>query len=80
MRCFKTQIILAQLRQHYSLLNYEECNYFVVTFYASDGKTTSEPHNLTIHVLNVNEACDFTPDVYYVSLDEGNVRINVLFY
>ncbi|XP_052236180.1 protocadherin Fat 4-like [Dreissena polymorpha] len=61
-----------QLRQHYSLLNYEECNYFVVTFYASDGKTTSEPHNLTIHVLNVNEACDFTPDVYYVSLDEGN--------
>ncbi|XP_052236223.1 protocadherin Fat 1-like [Dreissena polymorpha] len=66
-----------QLRQHHSLLDYEECNYFVVTFYAYDPNlATSAPYNLTINVLDVNEACDFTPDLYYISLDEGNSFTN----
>ncbi|XP_052762667.1 cadherin-23-like [Mya arenaria] len=52
--------------------NYEECSYFAIQFYASDDEVTSEAYLLTITVIDVNERCYFTPEVYYVYMYEGN--------
>ncbi|XP_053393325.1 protocadherin Fat 4-like [Mercenaria mercenaria] len=66
-----------QLRnQNNEKFDYEDQNYFEIHFTASDGKATSGPYTLTIHINDVLEECVFGASTYYITMYEGNAGTN----
>lgn len=63
---------------HDQNLDYETIPWkeYTLTVIVGDGMVTTNPVNLTLEIIDVNEPPVFTEKIYYVSTNEGPVSIH----